>query len=584
MRRRMLVVLCGVAVALSATTLVTAQDQEEQDRNTGPRPIGGLAFVDEVDVTVVNIIAHVTDSKGRPVTDLAREDFRVLQDGQERPVSNFEVFTESVYRSRWWPELPPSGPQPTPAADEGDAEEPDLRPVYMALYVDNENLHPLDRNRVLSQAREFVRSNLRPPVQMMVVSYQKGLKILQPFTTDERLVLGALRDLRRTVGGYPERQAERRDIYDDLQQVLQEEGTRGGYRARQERDYVNFYHRIVAFAEEEQNHIAFTLDALRSAISTLAGLEGKKAIVYISNGLPMVPGIDLIQAFTNIYQDHGILTEISRFDRTSAYKALVSAANAQDVTFYTIGAGGLEITGMAGADRQAPIDPLAASIGSNNYVDSLRYMAEGTGGLAVVNTNDFGAGLERIEQDMYTYYSLGYPITASGADKVHRIEVELPGHPEYDVRYRRRFVEKSAETRVQDKVYTGLMFDLDENPLQIDFTAGEPAPATGDRWSVPVHISFPIDTVALLPQGEDYVGRLVLFVAARDAKGKQSDMVRQEHEVRVPAADYEEALSKRFGIYSSLLMEPGSYRVSVGVMDQITRQASYQTLRTSVRE
>jgi hypothetical protein len=215
-------------------------------------------------------------------------------------------------------------------------------------------------------------------------------------------------------------------------------------------------------------------------------------------------------------------------------------------------------------------------------MDTIMYIADATGGVSIVNTNDIRTRLDRVEQDFYTYYSLGYTLHMSGSDKVHNVKVEVPGHPEYTVRYRRRFVEKSLESRVQDRVVTGLMFSIEENPMRMECTTGTPAPASDDRWTVPFEVSIPIETVALMPEGDDYVGRVVMFVAARDKEGRQSDVVRQLHEVRVPAADYDRARRSRYTITASLLMQAGSHRVAIGMLDQITRQASYQTISTTV--
>jgi hypothetical protein len=202
----------------------------------------------------------------------------------------------------------------------------------------------------------------------------------------------------------------------------------------------------------------------------------------------------------------------------------------------------------------------------------------------VVNTNDFERGLEKIESDVFTYYSIGYTLIPSGADKVHRIKVKLPNHPDYVLRFRQRFVEKSLETRVQDKVTSALVFGVEDNPMRLELSSGTPAPAAGDRSTVPIYITVPLESVALFPEGEDYVGRVTVYIAARDNAGKQSDMVRQERDVRISGDEYETAKSKRYGISAKLLMEPGSYRVVVGLMDQVTRQASYESLRTVVQD
>jgi VWFA-related protein len=40
--------------------------------------------------------------------------------------------------------------------------------------------------------------------------------------------------------------------------------------------------------------------------------------------------------------------------------------------------------------------------------DSLRVLAEETGGIAIVNSNDFDKGLKRIDNETSDYYVLGY--------------------------------------------------------------------------------------------------------------------------------------------------------------------------------
>ena len=68
---------------------LSSQFAAAQEETGSPTPIGGLGFVDEVDVRVVNVDVFVRDGAGRPIKDLGREDFRLLQDGKEVPISNF---------------------------------------------------------------------------------------------------------------------------------------------------------------------------------------------------------------------------------------------------------------------------------------------------------------------------------------------------------------------------------------------------------------------------------------------------------------------------------------------------------------
>lgn len=568
-----------LALLLAVPTLVWAGAK----KTPTPRPIGGLTFSDSYQLTVVNIDAFVTDKKGNPVDGLTKDDFRIFQDGTERKITNFAQYTREVYRTLFAKPLHDlEAVAPTPTPTQTGLDRRDIKPIFMMVYIDNFNLRPLDRNRVLAQLREFVRENLQPPMQMMVVRHDRSLKIVQPFTSDPDEVNSALRGMRMSTGGLRSRDSDRRQVLNMMRQAKDEERTSNSGITGANGNYGHAYNLMTGFVKQEVNNLSFTVGSLREAVSMLAGLPGRKSILYVSDGLQMVPGIDLFYEYADIYSDTSVMNLISTYDRTTLFKSLTTSASAQGVAFYTIGAQGLNMVGSGTADSRYAQSSLSSTVGTSSYNDSLHYMADTTGGRAIVNTNDFTAGLEKISHDLYNYYSLGYTLSAAGHDRIHNVKVELRNHPEYNVRYRRRFVEKSRESQVQDRVMAALITPVDDNPMAIEVASGQPAPATSDWWTVPVHISFPLDKVALLPEGKDYVGRVVVFVAARDREGKQSDVQSQEHEVRIPAADYDQAKTKRFGIDLSMLMASGNYTVGVGMLDEVTQQASYETINTRV--
>jgi VWFA-related protein len=98
------------------------------------------------------------------------------------------------------------------------------------------------------------------------------------------------------------------------------------------------------------------------------------------------------------------------------------AANRANATLYTVDPRGL----VAGPDLDEEVDPQEW----NRYImktqDSLRTMAENTGGIAVVNSNDFDKFLKRIDNETSDYYVLGY--TSKNPDptkRTRRIEVKV---------------------------------------------------------------------------------------------------------------------------------------------------------------
>lgn len=581
-RHRLTVWLLIAALTLPAVPCTA--DEEEQE---GLRRIGGLTFVDEISLTIANLVVYVTDKKGRAITNLTKDDFQVFQDGDPKEITNFKLYTDEVVRSELGVTTGLDVPEPTPIPDLSAA--PGPQPVHLVLYIDNQNLDPLDRNRVLSQTRNFVQTSLHPPAQMMVVAYQRSFEVLQDFTSDPSEVLKAIRVVRTYTGGRTERDSSRQDIVERIQR-LESERRSGSSRSSMgdpsnDGEWNEIYSLIDNFAKESVNDLQFTLDSLRQIISSLTGLPGKKGVIYVSNGLPMIPGMQLFYEASKGLNDSTILTRMFEFDQSRVYKQLAATANAQDVTLYTIDASGLSLQGVGSAEYATAADPMISSIGRNNYTDSLRYLADETGGIAIYNTNDVGPRLELVTQDMFTYYSIGYPLQASGQDKVHRVKVTLrddPAFSGYEIRYRPRFVEKSLETRVQDRVVSSLVFEIDENPMGLEVEAGTPAAATENRWLLPAHLSFPLNSIAMLPEGDDLVARIVFFIAARDTDGKRSDLVRQMQEIRVPAARYEEVRDKLFGVDTQLLMEAGRYRIAVALLDPLTRQVSYKNISVAV--
>jgi VWFA-related protein len=83
---------------------------------------------------------------------------------------------------------------------------------------------------------------------------------------------------------------------------------------------------------------------------------------------------------------------------------LTRQANRSNVTMYTIDPRGL--VGMGDIDEQ--VDPQQWNEYVRKSQDSLRVIAEETGGIAVVNQNDFSKALKRIDAETSDYYVLGY--------------------------------------------------------------------------------------------------------------------------------------------------------------------------------
>jgi VWFA-related protein len=83
---------------------------------------------------------------------------------------------------------------------------------------------------------------------------------------------------------------------------------------------------------------------------------------------------------------------------------ITRAANRANTTIYTIDPRGL----VAGTDIDEPVDPIEWGTYLRKSQDSMRVLAEETGGLAVVNMNNFDKALKEIDNASSDYYVLGY--------------------------------------------------------------------------------------------------------------------------------------------------------------------------------
>ena len=104
----------------------------------------------------------------------------------------------------------------------------------------------------------------------------------------------------------------------------------------------------------------------------------------------MSPGMELFYEFSRVTNDSSVLARSFEYDRSRLYPQLATTANAQDVTFYAIDAEGLSMGDMGSAEYSTAQDPMSASVGRHNYSDSLKFLADETGGIAITDTNDVG--------------------------------------------------------------------------------------------------------------------------------------------------------------------------------------------------
>jgi hypothetical protein len=324
-----------------------------------------------------------------------------------------------------------------------------------------------------------------------------------------------------------------------------------------------------AYAAEQELDLGNSLQSLDTTLAQLSALEGRKVLLHVSDGLPMSPGADAFQylrSFGGGGRGVGPNPMGNAQDFSSRFSKVSRAAVAARVALHLLDATGLGEEGF-GRSADTPIgprgnlDPLATRV---NLQSMLSYLAEETGGTAVLNRSRVGPALEEIAKDLSSYYSIGYESPRPDEDSTHRVEVRLK-RPGLATRSQKSLRLRSADTRVAEGVAAALLFGRNENPFGIAVEIGEPRPK-GEQVLLPLRVRIPATRLVLLPNESGSQGSVVFYFQVRDEEGRVSDLVRQEVDLKGEGEVVHDAL---------LRMRKGRQVISIGARDGSSGMASY---------
>jgi len=519
------------------------------------------SFADRTEVNLGNVDLVVLDEAGRPVTDLQGGDLVLYVDGIETPISHFALVAPTELIPAPLPVSDAPGPAPQPAAD--------AEPQVIVIYVDNANTLLFDRTHLLRRLAAFVRANLRPPTRTIVAVFDTHLRFVTPLSPEPEVIADALDRLQkdtRNVG------ANQNMLISSLRQILSARddamsaGPPGGPKRFEPTQPLWTMVRVnVQHLEDETRR---SIDALKLLVRTMSGLQGRKSVIYASDGLPASPGLELKLVLGQ--DSSGPLF----FSPTKQFLDLVQWAAAAEVTFYAVDGRGLVAPGGGAAEYRHRMPHGIDSTYVHNYQDAVAAVAELTGGVAVAGTNDLGGGLDRIHAAMTTRYSLGFPLEVGSEDRAHSIRVVLRDERPLQLRYRKTLVERSPATRVADRTTTAIAFGLSENQLGIRVQIGDPLPLEArGRFSVPITFLVRGDRLLLVREGDVLRGSVSVFAAGGDDEGRRTPLARDHFSVEVP---FEKAGALgTLGLETRIEIEEGSWTLAVGLLDDLGLTTGY---------
>lgn len=574
---------------LSLTALLTAPLQAQEDSSL---------FFDTVDVYVVNVEVVVTDKDGKPVLGLGRDDFEVYEDGELVEVTNF-----FAVQSRQ-----------AVIGDDSDsvgsvAPTPETQRLNLVVFIDNFNMRPENRNQIFGKLREYLTRGLDSRDRVMLVSMNDTVQIAQSFTNDLDQILATLDGLEKQTGAHLRFDTQHRMLIRKMQtaRLPPQNALDPGIFESAEQNASQLAAEVRILAETRFRNVRATIDAIGRFSDSLAGMRGRKAVLYVSDGLPLRGADSLARGWVNKFetwiategadlrrelQELVMMGGSSRYDASNEFEELVEHASANRVAFYPISNGGrtarsgvsAEFDSGGTVNGNGPMSQDVLALESQSQDSSLLLLAEGTGGVAFTNTTNIGGLLDRLNSDFASFYSLGYSPDHGPDDEFHDIEIKVK-RPGLEVRHLKGYREKDAASHLQDLTLSALHFDLVDNQLEVRLDPGEQEPGKGGRFVVPVMVKIPFQKLLLVPQEEFHTARVSLVVIARDEKsGGVSPFQEIELPIQIPNGKILEALTQVAAYPLQLDMKKGRKRISVGVRDHLANIDSTVNLEVNVGE
>jgi VWFA-related protein len=417
---------CAVAVALLTGASVGAQNppaqpSATQPQGTKPQPTPAPPDPNQIIRTGVELITTdviVRDPRGQFIADLKKDEFEIFEDGVRQQLVSFTLTHGGrVFNVAAPPPPPPQEgiilPPPRPTNDAAGR-------IFL-IFVDDLHLDFRNTARIKELFKKIAKELIHEGDMFGIVS--TGPSSLSIDLTYDRKRLDQAIEKISGAGLSP------KDILDVP------EGAQGPPEVRY------------------RAHVAFS--TANDVINNLAQVHNRrKAFIYVSNGYDFNPfketrkkqeaerfgaatdpnqcngGANCDNSGDNNSEDNNPFSkqgnEFYQADLISELSWLTRNANKANVTMYTIDPRGL--VGMPDLDEK--IDMVEWQDYVRTSQDTLRTIAELTGGYAAVNQNDFDKALKRIDSETSDYYVVGYYSNNPDPRKKNRtidVKVTRPG-------------------------------------------------------------------------------------------------------------------------------------------------------------
>lgn len=536
-----------LAAALPMNSL-PAQPQPSQQTQPAGDNQGRFKFRVESQLVLVNVVAR--DKQGKPVTDLKRDDFTMLEEGKPQHITSFDF--ENLDSTPM-----PAGSGPAQVSVDGkpaaaakpiltrkDAEDALSNRRVIVLFFDLSSMGADEAQRAVDAARKYIQNKMTAADMIAIVSLASSLRLDQDFTDDRARLLRVLNRFSHTEG------------------QGMDNGPTGDADGIEETG--------AAYTPDETEYNQFNTDrklqALQSICQVLARFNQKKSVIYFSSGMTQT-GIE----------------------NQTALRAAINTAVKANVAIYTLDARGLEAMPPGGSAQTGSLRGAAMYSGGaiQNALDSnfasqetLTTLAADTGGKAFLDSNDLGQVFDRVQKDNSVYYVLGYTSNNPVRDgkyrhiqvKVNRTGLSLEFRKGYYApKDFQHFNSEDKEQQMADE----LAADLPNTDVAV-YMAASYFRLDDRKFYVPVALVVPGSQIPFTKGGDKDKASLDIIGGVLDELKRPVGSVRETVKLSLDAS--QEVRRKNVQYSTGFILTPGKYHFKFVVREnQSGRLGSFET-------
>lgn len=532
----------------------------------------------ERNLVVVRVV--VRDSKGKPVGNLSKEEFRLLDNGKPQAISHFSVEGAKAVQANGAAAQPP-GAEDQEGAAAGESASAPRR--FLAMFFDDIHIQIGDMMRVQMAAAKHLATSVLPGDRIGVFTSSERTQL--DFTDDREKVREAISKI------IPRPIAEAHD--DSCPDVLDYQA----YKIVNERDvfaiqiaYEEYYHCNCEQYEGDPNALQMceqqgaaqtenaavqmlniyetntraVLRSLQQTIRLLAGYPGQRAVLLVSPGF-LARGFEM--------ELDGVV------DRALHANVTVNSLDAKGL-YAPVPGGDISKTSIV-VSRHPEVMGQKEEIRLERVIEiasPLNDLAADTGGVFFHNNNDLEEGFRRSGALPEVYYVLGFSPTNLKADgRLHSLKVSLAQRSGLSVQSRRGYFAPSgaadpaarAKEEIEEAVFS--QDELRELPVDVH-TQFFRVDGSSAKLSVLTHVD--LRSMRFRKQEGRNLNNLTMITVLFDNNGQYVTAQQKTVEMRL-----RDATLTRFGqtgitMKTVFEVKPGTYLVREVVRDTEGAQLS----------